>query len=429
MVDGSPLIPTIAIRSKKGSPKWVFGREAANLKPDGKMEVFQNWKSDLFRPRNDRESAAAIIVAEHFFGWLKNKIESADIKLSETNTRVAMPAFDKSDEIALVVARCMELNDWESPLILRATEPHANTVGLFSKGQNVVSCLTDGRVNLNYGAMFGPQNIFVQTARSYVLQLNNRRRITAVVIDIGAFTTDLAELVFDVTAPGTDIGDGLQSVRQQSYTVGVINELDGLVFKTLAARHKLDWTRLSFREAELMKHALYQGSPYNLLIEPRGQVRLGDAEDRALISQHIEQFAKMILEKVAEFIERHLPAIFYLTGGGGLIPGVAGYLHNSLSRRGVGSGQIPDVGPPSVGGGRWRGWQDTGEGLHRIATALGGASVILEASADTRQQRIIADEERPFGGVRRSEKVVECRCRAGNKDCCFCGGTGYYLRG
>jgi len=60
------------------------------------------------------------------------------VNLQKAQTRIAMPAFKSFDEKALVVASCMEMNGWESPLILKATEPHANTVGLFSRGLNVV---------------------------------------------------------------------------------------------------------------------------------------------------------------------------------------------------------------------------------------------------------------------------------------------------
>src|SRR5437870_4832721 len=75
MVGASPLIPSLAVRTKRPAQPWIFGQEAANIRPGKDMEVFPNWKADLFRPENDKKSAAAVIVAYHFFGWLRRQVE------------------------------------------------------------------------------------------------------------------------------------------------------------------------------------------------------------------------------------------------------------------------------------------------------------------------------------------------------------------
>src|SRR5260370_23698833 len=89
VLDNSPLIPSLAVRTHNDSKPWVFGREAANLNPDPGMEVFQNWKADLFRPRNDKVSATAVIVAFKFFEWLRSRLEAARVNLKTCDTRVA----------------------------------------------------------------------------------------------------------------------------------------------------------------------------------------------------------------------------------------------------------------------------------------------------------------------------------------------------
>jgi len=137
MVDASPLIPSIAIQTQRKNMPWVFGVQAAKLNPDGTMKVHKNWKANLFLPQNNAESANAVIVAEHFFGWLKQKLEPAGIDLGKAETRVAMPAFDSVAETARVIGICMETNGWKPP-ILKAIEPHANTVGLFSRGRSAI---------------------------------------------------------------------------------------------------------------------------------------------------------------------------------------------------------------------------------------------------------------------------------------------------
>ena len=111
----------------------------AKMTPIKDMEVLPELESESVPTQNDKDSAAAVIVATQFFGWLKGRIEASGIALDKVETRVAMPAFKTFDEKALIIARCMELGGWNYPMILKATEPHANTVGLFSSGRNVVT--------------------------------------------------------------------------------------------------------------------------------------------------------------------------------------------------------------------------------------------------------------------------------------------------
>src|SRR6266542_2900761 len=77
MIDNSPLIPSLAIRAYSGN-QWYFGRQAAGLKPNRDMPVFQNWKADLFRPKNDKDSVTAAIIAHKFFDWLRVKLEQVN---------------------------------------------------------------------------------------------------------------------------------------------------------------------------------------------------------------------------------------------------------------------------------------------------------------------------------------------------------------
>src|SRR5687767_7896372 len=63
LFEKAPLIPSLAIRTRNSALPWVFGWQAAKMNPAG-MQVFQNWKADLFRPKNDKDSATAAIIAQ-----------------------------------------------------------------------------------------------------------------------------------------------------------------------------------------------------------------------------------------------------------------------------------------------------------------------------------------------------------------------------
>ena len=53
--------------------------------------------------------------------------------------------------------------------------------------------------------------------------------VTTLIVDIGAFTTDIALLTFDTRSEN----DGLSNIQQESYALGVINELDAPLFKSI----------------------------------------------------------------------------------------------------------------------------------------------------------------------------------------------------
>jgi hypothetical protein len=424
MVDNSPLIPSLAIHTRDSRQPWVFGWTAANMNPSRNMEVFQNWKADLFLPRNNKDSATAVTVAGKFFEWLRAHLESAGVNLKKCQTRVAMPAFRNFDDQAMLIARCMDLSGWDDPsLVLKVTEPRANVLGLFSEGRNVVGRNGKGELLPNYGRMFGQQNVYIQAARGFVLHGGHGNLVTIMVVDIGAFTTDIASLTFDVS----DMSDGLSAIRQESYALGVINELDKPLFAALEERHEVSFSNLSFRDCEYLKRSLYNGTPYFLLTRSNGKdvsVELGDNKDMELVESITGKFAEAVLKKVGPFIDEQRPERVFLTGGGSLIQPIAAALKTAFSRRRI---PVQDVQQDSVAFGAevWRPWKDTGEGLQRLATSLGGANVIPQESAST-----IYDEENV--ARRRAPIVTEppagyrtCRCQGGNKDCCFCGGRGF----
>jgi hypothetical protein len=431
MIDGSPLIPTIAIKTGQKAQPWVFGQQAAQLSPGKGMTVFQNWKAKLFIPNNSKDSAEAAIVAAQFFDWLRERVTDAGVPLDSVQVRVALPAFRNSEEIALIIARCMEMSDWDSPLILRATEPHANVLGLFSSGCNVSIKNAAGTVRLHYGKTFDFQGPYVQAARSFVLSGNRANLFDALIIDIGAFTVDFAAMTFDFDA--MERGDGLKLVREESHALGVANDLDRMLFAELGKQHQFDPSALSFSDRELLKQALYRGEEYTLLVRGQGRIRLGTPTDQATVETLCKNFAAKVWALVEQFLaEGRKPSIAFITGGGVNILPVAEQLDKFLAKRKVRVAPTDDS-PGATGQAEWRVWRNTGEGLHRIATAIGGASIVLQDTSEPPpESRPVLVEAVPVAvqraAGRREPVLVPCRCQGGNKDCCFCGGRGQYFR-
>ena len=412
MIDGSPLIPSLAIRTRDPQRPWFFGREAALMNPGSEMQVFQNWKADLFRPANDKVSGTAIVIAHRFFVWLKSKLEAEGINLKKCQTRIAMPAFNTFDERAELIARCMDLSGWDDPaLILKVREPRANVIGMFAEGRNVVMNGRQHGLNLHYKQMFGSQNVYVQAALNF-LDGTHGNLVKILVVDIGAFTTDIALLTFDVT----DQHEGLNIGRQNSWPLGVINELDKPMFAQLGERHGFSQTQLSFVDSEELKKAIHNRQTWSRNILVNGnplQLNLGSNEDFEIAESVSKKFAAEIWGKLSTLAAAERPERIFLTGGGSLIPSVSKEITNLAAQSGL---HVQSVIQRSEAWG--------GESLQRLATALGGCNVILQASADTSQQAETVIQQRPPLVLNPISGFNDCRCHGKNRDCCFCNGLG-----
>jgi hypothetical protein len=421
-VDGSALIPSVAIRTGRAEQPWVFGQNAAVLRPGPKMEVFRNWKADLFQSDNNPNSAAAAVVAQNFFGWLYEEIGQSELDLTGARVTVAMPAFTQSDRNAAVVLRCMSLAGWQSFSAERVTEPHANLLGLMSGGTSHVQANRAGEPFLNYGRMFGQSSHFVQAARNYGLHSRGPSRLGVLVVDIGAFTTDFAHLVFDFSDED-HLGDGLTSLRQTSVTHGVINQLDKPVMDELTRHHAVDWNQASSVEIELLKGALYAGRGHQYVTRDGRSISLGESADRQLVDGLIEAFASLAWGHARKFIGSASVQLAFLTGGGSQVPKIREKLAADLMSEGIRTVNLP-IRSPSPTQARCREWSKDDGGLERLATALGGTSVVLEVTSEPNTADSLRVAARPPMAPRITEPV-SCRCGGLNPDCSFCEGRGY----
>lgn len=425
ILDGSPLIPSLAVHTGRADKPWVFGRDAALLPTTGGMTRYINWKSNFFREGNDEHSVEATIIAVHFFGWLRERLAGSGVNPEQCETRVAIPAFEGKEKKAQMLAKCMELSGWKSIKILMATEPHANTIGIYTSGKNVVSVVQGHDEALpQYRRMFG-QNEYIQAALN-MIHFNANPILKILIVDIGAFTTDFALLTFDTRAED----DGLQHIDESSHALGVINQLDRGVFGQLEARHGFDWSTNSFDDAEKQKKKLYAGEKVPLLLVGfSGDI--GDEEDQQSVKSLAAAFAGQIWSKMEELIQRNKPRKIYLTGGGALIEPLIRVLQQMLSDAQCNHAVLKadaDLPPTTEFTGEpivaWASWQDSKESLGRLATAIGGASVIMQHNG-------LKFGSGPLPAVKLPEPVIdyaECSCHGGNKDCCRCMGRGYFSR-
>lgn len=415
-LDEAALIPTLAIQTTNDKQPWIFGAPAADLTPGPKMKVFQNWKAGLFNRDNSPDAAQASIIAHHYFAWLRQRIETMhEIGLADCIVRVMVPAFYDFRELTGVLRRCFELAGWNPRELQFGTEPHANALGLLTQGRNVY---TKGKQSegIDFQATYGTNNPYIQGIRHQLLPGMERQPIRLAVVDIGAFTTDVAVLTFDPLQPSK--GDGLAEIAQLSFALGTHESLDRPLWQGLSARHGVDFYQYSFRQRERIKFALFQDETFALA----GGINLGDAGDKALLNSLTEALAKNIWKQATHAMPPADLAAVFLSGGGARIPALV----TALSQQGMKArAQPPGYSAPAAiaKGAVLLRWSESDEPLARVATAVGGCSLIADL--------VVHDKPhigpRPLPVAKRvSEKgAIPCSCGGLNPDCGRCGGQGY----
>jgi len=192
------------------------------------------------------------------------------------------------------------------------TEPYANAIGVLTKGKNCV--LRSGTINL--GGMFA-QGPLLTVLKEPALHPTYR----ALVIDVGAFTTDFAGIEVNPNGgPVSDI-DGALSVTQHSVPVGVSN-LDAQVAAALGSEKGRFVFDLPHIEQEAFRRNVYsEGKPYATNVHGR----IGAGAEGEAIRDALQTFGRQLASAVAEFCDGRPPAAMQeliLSGGGAGIPAV-----------------------------------------------------------------------------------------------------------
>jgi hypothetical protein len=290
-IEGATLIPSLAIQTGNRKQPWLFGPDAADVRIGKGMVPYPNWKAGLFHRENDEAAAKAAIVAQAFFTWLRPYVEGAVGSLDDKVVRVMLPAFSDFAKLARATCQCVRMAGWRPMELETTTEPHANVIGIFTRGRNV---FTRGskREAPEFREMFGINNPYIEKARAAVLRSGAKRSMAVGVVDIGAFTTDIALLNFDLVTADV-ASDGLQSVSQKSFEVGTYAELDEPLWRMLAKKYEAGFTAMSFREREEIKQRLFASETVAVLIDGK-PAKLGGVADATAIEGIVGRMADKI---------------------------------------------------------------------------------------------------------------------------------------
>lgn len=435
-------IPTIVAVDRRGhKPVPEFGDRAATLQSGGGIDVHRNWKKSIFltpssttKPHQSplesllqseelrelatrhgiasgqltylqqlvgaaknliagpggrvisaetQQQTVAASIAPHFFIWLRQQVLEAcsrlptqGLKYDSIPVRITVPAFARGTETELhpggkILLDALGKAGWplhpDKPI---TAEPYANVIGVLTKAANI---LQRGRVRI--GEMFskGPMITVMKDATHHPIY-------RAIVIDVGAFTTDFAVLTLKPDGNNTSDPDDMISIVASSLTLGV-SDLDARVIDALP-KEKGDWLRkASSIDWEDFRPAVYT--------EGKGIRKaelgvIGGAADAEAVGSCVAAFARELAEETAKFLES-LGTIqsgslqeLILTGGGNFIPVIRDALqtaaqtggrsfaktHAPALKRIIGGPPIDKLDPRFTRGG----------------SALGGASIYFEKS-------------------------------------------------
>ena len=365
-------IPSVAARNT-ARDAWVFGVDAMDLKSGSRVQVFQNWKADLFEPEEEREvgfdvldgasdearallldnypALRALDVATRYLKWLNHEQIPAMLGHSrhrDAEVQLCVPDFVLDDPLATRLEQIMRDVGFRNPGVYALSEPKANLIGILTEGQNALT--QGGRPNL--GAMFGSAEVLRTLARADQAVL---------IIDVGAFTTDLALASF-----AHRTGSGFDEDPSLSVRLGV-RRLDEWILEAAPDEERMR-VESSASEREHF-HATVHGG----VAGPRPEeVGLTSASVDAAVSR----FTQEIVKAVDGFLDDHGTDSLYaavLTGGGSNIPGIANRLAAALGEKNLGALHAPRTTEAPA---RLKKYSLRPE-LVRGASAVGGASILF----------------------------------------------------
>lgn len=428
-------IPTAVAIDRRGSrPVPEFGSRAAGLAAGGGVDVYRNWKRSLFLPAEtspsphpspleallhsddfsdlaarfnvpaaqvghlqamvvaaknlivgpggrvaspeSQQHKRAVAIAPHFFLWLRqqvldecSRLPTAGLRYDAIPARVTVPAFESPGSAVLLES--LGKAGWplhpENPTV---PEPYANAIGVLTKGINVFH---HGRVRI--GDMFGRCPLI-----TVMKDATHHPSYRAVVIDVGAFTTDFAAVTLSPEDDNSSDPDAAVSLAQTSIAVGV-SDLDQKVIAALP-KEKADW----LRSATALDWEDFRPAAYT---EGKGVRKadlgiIGGPADAEAIKTCLTEFGYQLSEETAKFMAGlpHLPAgaaqEIILTGGGNFIPAVRDAIRTAAGDDGKTYVKTHAPALKRAAGGPSIDRLDTA--FTRGGSALGGASIYFEKS-------------------------------------------------
>lgn len=321
--------------------------------------------------------AVASGIAYAYFQWLRDEVMKAAQRLrldgldpAAIPARITVPAFAQGKELeqhpgCQLLLRALERAGWrlhaDRPIV---SEPYANAIGILTGGTNVVK---KGR--LQFRRMFGngPAIRVLGDAAHYPAY-------RALVIDVGAFTTDFAAITLRPEGQADDPKPPF-TVRQHSVAVGV-SHLDHHILAVLP-KDKSTWVGAAPPVVlEGFRRSVYsEGKPYRTVeVGP-----IGGAADADAIRAGTDAFLGQLTVEATKFCDDMEPIALQeliLTGGGVSIPRV----RESLVGAAKGSGrEFVKTHAPGLKRGTADGLvHPLKEDMARGGSALGGASIYYE---------------------------------------------------
>ena len=422
-----------------GEARLDFGYKAAGIKPGGPIKVYTDFKKDLFSTAVDASgpppldallqseefaalaakynvlpsqvaglrmmtgAARAIVggagdrvgttearrqdeakrVAYHYFKWLRERVMDAcgtlpatGLKYADIPLRVTVPVLGEGGDPAqhpgcLRLREALGSTGWKLDDRLFVSEPESNAVGILTQASNALT----KKQKINLGEMFGKGPLIT------VLKGDpHHPTYRALVIDVGAFTTDFAALSVDTGGTAFDTSAGAAfGVTQHSVRLGVTN-LDASVRAALPTEKQGLLDGLPRKDFEEFQFSAYtEGIGYR----PSGaRVAIGGDADRDAVQTALAAFSKRLVDEVTAFCEQLQPASMQeliLTGGGNNIPTVRDTLLHAATQ--FGDQQIVKTHAPGIR--RVKGGPPVDkldDNYTRGGSALGGASIYFEKS-------------------------------------------------
>lgn len=432
-------VPTVvAVDWSKGEPQLEFGYKAAGVRPGKGIGVFTNFKKDLFAPpgaeipalppleallhsdefaqlatkfgvhppetaalrqmvaaarafggrtksgpnAEAQKQAEAKALTAHFMKWLRGRVLEACAKLpnsmlryEDIPLRVAVPALGGADDLATNPG-CVRFREalggtgWKLDDRLFVPEPEANAVGVLTKATNELTA----KRKIHFREMFSKGPLITVLAGD-----KHHPNYRALVVDVGAFTTDFAALSIDTGGKLSDVTDGAGfGVKQQSIAFGV-TDLDAAVKAALPEDKQKALNTLSPKDFAAFQESAYsEGKGYRL---GAGRVLGGDA-DRPAVDAGIGEFVKRLTDETAAFCQALGPASMQeliLTGGGCNIPAVRDALLQAAAQL-PGSAVVKTHAPGLKKAQAGTPVDNLSDKFARGASALGGASIYFETS-------------------------------------------------
>jgi len=403
VLDGWAMIPSAVIQTDNINTPWFFGRQAAQMKGGGGHVLHSNWKAKFFSDKFTLESQEVKKIAEAFFSWLLERVQQSGVALNAPCCiRVAVPALRGMEEQCQALKECVRNSGWPEKIDI-VYESKANSIGCFSMGRNVVTVYD----YISYMPMFGYQkegysilSTFSKRIREYNLENNGNRMLKIAIIDCGAFTTDIATLIFDMDIANREDIFPISVSHVESWPIGISEHIDSPCLQGLFNRYSIDENAVSPETIELAKRALYAGEEYMFPIAPQS-IQVGHTEqDKQFIHDIIRTYCDTIWDNLSQRFAGHEIAI--LTGGGFCIQQIQKHITQKLKENGAEDvihfkaeslTGIPPTGPDSIVS-----WESEEDNFGRLTTALGGASIALGFNLPEVIQSTDTEEE-VAGGV------------------------------